>query len=425
MMQHVFATTTTTTTSAAAGAAAAVVVLGTIAVAALMANKKRKGYNTWNCSDNERIVQRDKNNIRRRIEAAATLVGPNPQWVSVVLPTVNNNNEVVDTDNNNNKNQNPNIQMLTTYYESNNSNNNSTENNNNQQQPIITAVIIHGFGCTSLEFGQFIQLLQSQTSMNIFTYDRVLFVNKDQQCQEEELLTKPRDAMTLAHELHALLQNRHDVVQQQQQPPPYRLLLIGHSYGGLIAQYYASMYADQVQGMVLIDPAHEEQFQKFPIDFTVAFTTVVPVILNLYQRIAWTGILVWLDQWSLFNFPPLFLLPRDDDDTNNNPGGGVRQACAQLYSQADGSVWKIVSAELQGCMETFDRINHHHHGVDDDDDDGYYKFRRQGNNKIPTSLVIAGNRLAIFTDAVSQESHACIFGNARHMLVTCQRLYGT
>jgi pimeloyl-ACP methyl ester carboxylesterase len=128
----------------------------------------------------------------------------------------------------------------------------------------------------------------------------------------------------------------------------------------------------------------------------------VPVILNLYQRLAWTGVLVWLDRLSLFNFPPLFLLQPPD-----NP---VRRACAQLYSQ-DGSIWKLVAAELQGCNETLDRINC---------DGG--KFRReQGNSvtKIPTSLVVASKRRyspTLFPRKVTQgflEMHATCLSHAK------------
>ncbi len=54
----------------------------------------------------------------------------------------------------------------------------------------------------------------------------------------------PRDAVTMAAELHALLQ-RTGV------PGPY--VLVGHSLGGLIAEYYASTYPWEVAGLVLDD----------------------------------------------------------------------------------------------------------------------------------------------------------------------------
>jgi pimeloyl-ACP methyl ester carboxylesterase len=359
-------------TSASATAVVVVLVGATISVAAVaaaaaaLATRRKR----WN-SDRERM-QREK--LHHTV--ATTLVGPKPQWLPVVLPTIVDDNETVDaTDNSSNKQKSPQIQVLTTLYES---SSNSSIAGPQANDPSITAVIIHGFGCTSLEWGPFIELLKSQSDMNIFTYDRVLLV----QDEGQELFIKPRDAVTLANELHALLQNRCQEEQRKDKDnnlQPHGYLLIGHSYGGLIAQHYAKLYPDDVHGMVLIDPAHEEQFQKFPRDFAFGFTTVVPILFKLYQRIAWTGLLVWLDHMSFFNFPPLFLLqPRA------NP---VRRACAQLYSQ-DGSVWKLVSAELQGCSTTFDRMNR----GDDDLRRDQGSHNKQQRATIPTSLVIAGNR---------------------------------
>jgi pimeloyl-ACP methyl ester carboxylesterase len=61
----------------------------------------------------------------------------------------------------------------------------------------------------------------------------------------------PRTAGRIADELHALL--RAAAV-----PDPY--LLVGHSYGGLVARLYASRHADNVAGLVLIEPAIPEQW---------------------------------------------------------------------------------------------------------------------------------------------------------------------
>ena len=35
---------------------------------------------------------------------------------------------------------------------------------------------------------------------------------------------------------------------------------VGHSYGGLLARIFAYAYPAEVQGVVSIDPAHEDQF---------------------------------------------------------------------------------------------------------------------------------------------------------------------
>ena len=60
----------------------------------------------------------------------------------------------------------------------------------------------------------------------------------------------PRTARDVVADLHALLRAA-DV------PGPY--VLVGHSYGGLFVRLFASAYPDEVVGLVLVDPAHEEQ----------------------------------------------------------------------------------------------------------------------------------------------------------------------
>jgi pimeloyl-ACP methyl ester carboxylesterase len=61
----------------------------------------------------------------------------------------------------------------------------------------------------------------------------------------------PRTAGRAADELHTLLR-RADV------PPPY--LLVGHSFGGLVTRIFAARYRDEVAGVVLVDPAHPEDW---------------------------------------------------------------------------------------------------------------------------------------------------------------------
>jgi pimeloyl-ACP methyl ester carboxylesterase len=61
----------------------------------------------------------------------------------------------------------------------------------------------------------------------------------------------PRTAGGMATELHTLLQ-RIGIA------PP--LVLVGHSFGGLIMRIYAARYHADVAGMVLVDPAHPEDW---------------------------------------------------------------------------------------------------------------------------------------------------------------------
>ncbi len=61
----------------------------------------------------------------------------------------------------------------------------------------------------------------------------------------------PRTAGRLAEELRELLR-RADV------PPPY--VLVGHSFGGLVTRIFAARFAGDVAGLVLVDPAHPEDW---------------------------------------------------------------------------------------------------------------------------------------------------------------------
>lgn len=67
--------------------------------------------------------------------------------------------------------------------------------------------------------------------------------------------SQPRTSKVIAKELHALLQAA-DVA------PPY--VLVGHSMGGFNVRLYASLYRDQVAGMVLVDASHPDQENRFP-----------------------------------------------------------------------------------------------------------------------------------------------------------------
>ncbi len=67
--------------------------------------------------------------------------------------------------------------------------------------------------------------------------------------------SRPRTSQVIAQELHALL--RAAAI-----PPPY--VLVGHSMGGFDVRLFASLYRDEVAGMVLIDSSHPDQENRFP-----------------------------------------------------------------------------------------------------------------------------------------------------------------
>ncbi|WP_404466922.1 alpha/beta fold hydrolase [Planococcus rifietoensis] len=51
--------------------------------------------------------------------------------------------------------------------------------------------------------------------------------------------------------------NLRSLLQEKEIKPPY--ILVGHSFGGLNVRLYASMYPEEVAGLILLDSCHEDQ----------------------------------------------------------------------------------------------------------------------------------------------------------------------
>lgn len=64
-----------------------------------------------------------------------------------------------------------------------------------------------------------------------------------------------RSAFDAAYELHQLLK-------QGGEHPPY--ILVGHGYGSLTMQFFASLYPGEVKALILIDPLHEDMIPLLP-----------------------------------------------------------------------------------------------------------------------------------------------------------------
>jgi len=67
----------------------------------------------------------------------------------------------------------------------------------------------------------------------------------------------PRTSRAIAEQLHALLQAAGIA-------PPY--VLVGHSMGGYDVRLFASLYRNEVAGMVLVDASHPDQDKRFPAE---------------------------------------------------------------------------------------------------------------------------------------------------------------
>lgn len=70
----------------------------------------------------------------------------------------------------------------------------------------------------------------------------------------------PRSAERIARELHALLAAKAIA-------PPY--ILVGHSAGALYVRVFAHMYPKEIAGLVLVDPATEEDYERMQQDKSV------------------------------------------------------------------------------------------------------------------------------------------------------------
>src|SRR5262245_4665569 len=82
----------------------------------------------------------------------------------------------------------------------------------------------------------------------VCAYDRPGTTRNDNTVTDSTPVLQPTTAQQGVADLHALLN-------AAKEPRPY--VLVGHSWGGLIARLFASTYSDEVAGLVLVDPASE------------------------------------------------------------------------------------------------------------------------------------------------------------------------
>jgi len=109
-----------------------------------------------------------------------------------------------------------------------------------------TIILDSGTGGFSLEWKD-IQNSLSQY-VRVCAYDRAGYGWSD-------MGPLPRTTKRIAHELHTLLQNAgiHG---------PF--IIVGQSFGGYTAQYFARYFDDEIAGLVLVDSSHDEQVYRLP-----------------------------------------------------------------------------------------------------------------------------------------------------------------
>lgn len=106
-----------------------------------------------------------------------------------------------------------------------------------------TVVIVAALSTAGQEWRPVQQELEQDTS--VYLYDRAGLGWSDPG-------PWPRTAERMADELHQLL--------IAAAPPPY--LLVGHSFGGIIARQFAVRHPGLLAGMVLVDSSHENQIPR-------------------------------------------------------------------------------------------------------------------------------------------------------------------
>jgi pimeloyl-ACP methyl ester carboxylesterase len=79
----------------------------------------------------------------------------------------------------------------------------------------------------------------------------------------------------------------HTLLEKGGEQPPY--LMVGHSLGGIYVRAFASLYPDDVIGMVLVDSSHENQNLLLPSEF-VKLTNTQSVALQFCQAFAPFGL---------------------------------------------------------------------------------------------------------------------------------------
>ena len=131
-----------------------------------------------------------------------------------------------------------------------------------------TVVLETGLGAESEEWEPVLQKVQQFT--HACRYDRANRGHSDP-------APKPRSAQDFVADLRSLLLTT-------AMARPY--VLVGHSLGGLIVRLYAHQYPHDVAGLVLVDPMHEDQFDRIGPLIPAAFPAEPDTLTQL--RRFWT-----------------------------------------------------------------------------------------------------------------------------------------
>jgi pimeloyl-ACP methyl ester carboxylesterase len=160
-------------------------------------------------------------------------------------------------------------------------------------QGIPTVLLEPALGGFALQYSH----IQSEAS----AFTRVLAYDRAGQGWSD-VSPKPRTPVNMAGELKALL-GRLDL------QPPY--VLVGHSFGGLLARFYAGFHPEDVAGVILVDSSDVEQYDSFPnLDKMVRQTAMGVRLLKIVSQLGLGKQLTKLSMGSAAK-----VLPKEDLNT--------------------------------------------------------------------------------------------------------------
>ncbi|HVU61604.1 MAG TPA: alpha/beta hydrolase [Mycobacteriales bacterium] len=118
-----------------------------------------------------------------------------------------------------------------------------------------TVVLESGLGASSLEWAVLAPRLAETTT--VLTYDRAGFGSSTPVAAPHTAMQMAADCIHLLDAIHA--------------PGPY--LLVGHSWGGVIARFVTDRIPDRVGGVVLVDATHEALKMSKPLVALLTLTS--------------------------------------------------------------------------------------------------------------------------------------------------------
>lgn len=154
--------------------------------------------------------------------------------------------------------------------------------------------------------------------------------------------SEPREGKVMVEELR-------EVLDAAAIPRP--VVLVGHSFSGMLVRLYAYLYPDEVAGLVLVDGAHEDQFQRFPPEIGGLFPTIraaqVQQLRGLGDTIAHQG---------SHDLPPLVMVPPGfpPDLAATYAAQSVARPSGPLTMAAELDALETTQAQVRSARATLD-----------------------------------------------------------------------